>query len=53
MDNSLERIRRMERMMDGMEPGERELMAEKIERLKHWMEKGQTMLPWILRFLVR
>ncbi len=53
MDHSLERIKRMERLMADMEPVERELMREKIERLKHWMEKGRTMLPWILRFLVR
>lgn len=25
----------------------------KIERLKHWLEKGQKMFPWILKFLVR
>ena len=30
-----------------------EMTRERIDRLKHWMEKGQTMLPWILRFLVR
>lgn len=53
MERSLERIKRMERLMEDMSPEERKLTQEKIDRLKHWLEKGQTMLPWILRFLVR
>lgn len=53
MERSLERIKRMERLMENMAPDERQLTREKIERLKHWLEKGQMMLPWILRFLVR
>jgi len=53
MERSLERIKRMERLMEDMGPDERKLTQEKIDRLKHWLEKGQTMLPWILRFLVR
>lgn len=53
MERSLQRIERMERLMEDMEPRERKLTREKIDRLKHWLEKGQTMLPWILRFLVR
>jgi len=53
MERSLERIKRMERLMEDMSPAERKLTQEKIDRLKLWLEKGQLMLPWISRFLLR
>jgi len=31
---------------------EQKIAFQRIERLKHWMERGQKMIPWILRFLV-
>jgi HTH-type transcriptional regulator, glycine betaine synthesis regulator len=53
MERSLERIERMERLMEDLEPAERKATRERIDRLRHWLQKGQTMMPWILRFLVR
>lgn len=53
MERALERIRRMEELAKGMDDAGRRDARQKIERLRHWLEKGQKMLPWILRFLVR
>jgi len=50
---ALERLGRMERLMEDLDPAEREATRVKIERLKHWLAKGKKMLPWILKFLVR
>jgi len=52
MDRALERVRRMEDLAGGMKASERKSAFQRIERLKHWMERGQKMMPWILRFLV-
>jgi hypothetical protein len=48
----LERIKRMEKLAETMTPEERKACFQKIERLKHWLVRGQKMMPWILRFLV-
>ncbi len=53
LERSLQRIQRMETLADAMSPKERKTAFERIDRLKHWMEKGQKMMPWILKFLVR
>ncbi|MFZ4682276.1 MAG: GbsR/MarR family transcriptional regulator, partial [Terrimicrobiaceae bacterium] len=53
MNRALERIKRMEELSAGMTPQERKSAHVKIERLRHWLEKGQKMIPWILKFLVR
>lgn len=53
LDRSLLRIERMEGLAEEMNPKEREMAFERIDRLRHWMERGQKMLPWILKFLVR
>ncbi len=53
LERSLQRIERMEGLADAMGPKERKTAFERIDRLKHWMEKGQKMMPWILKFLVR
>lgn len=52
MERALERIRRMEELMADMDPAERKSTRVKIERLRHWLEKGNKMMPWILKFLV-
>jgi len=36
-----------------MPPEQRKAATVKIERLKPCLEKGNKMLPWILKFLVR
>jgi DNA-binding transcriptional regulator GbsR (MarR family) len=51
MDRALERIRHMDELAADLP--EKEEMRVKIDRLKHWLEKGQTMLPWVLKFLDR
>lgn len=53
MDRALDRIARMEELSEDMSLSDRKVAHARIERLKHWMEKGQTMLPWILKFLLR
>ncbi len=53
MERALVRIRRMEELSVDMSPQDRKATHAKIERLKHWLEKGNKMLPWILKFLVR
>lgn len=53
MERALDRIRRMEQLSADMSPQDRKATLAKIERLKHWLEKGDKMLPWILKFLVR
>jgi len=53
MDRALDRIARMEDLSENLSAADRKATHARIERLKHWMEKGQKMLPWILKFLVR
>jgi DNA-binding transcriptional regulator GbsR (MarR family) len=53
LDRALERIDAMDALAAGMVPKERRAARERLERLKHWLERGEKMLPWILRFLVK
>ncbi len=50
---SLERIDRMEALIADLNAAERKATRARLDRLKHWLEKGRTMLPWILKFLVK
>lgn len=52
MERALQRIERMESLAEDMDAKERKAAFERIERLKHWLERGQKMMPWILKFLV-
>jgi len=52
MQTALQRIKRMEGEARLMDEPEKKIAFQRIERLKHWMERGQKMMPWILRFLV-
>lgn len=52
MERGLERIRRMEELAETMTPEDRKTTYKRIERLKHWLERGDKMMPWILKFLV-
>jgi len=52
LDSGLERIERMEQLIQQFSPAERESAENRLARLRHWHEKGQSMLPWILKFLV-
>lgn len=53
MDRGMERIKRMEELLPTMSPAERKITEARIERLRHWLDKGQKMLPWIMKFLLR
>ena len=52
MERALQRIERMETLIEGMDALDRASASERIERLKHWMERGQKLMPWVLKFLV-
>ena len=51
MRTAQERIKRMERMMLSMSEADRQLPAERIDRLKYWLCKGQKVVPWLVKFL--
>jgi len=51
MRTAQERIKRMERMMKSLPETNRQLPAERIDRLKYWLGKGQKVVPWLVRFL--
>ncbi len=51
MRTAQERIKRMERMMQSLPETDRQLPAERIDRLKYWLGKGQKVVPWLVRFL--
>lgn len=51
METARERIGRMEAALPDLPPDERSSTKERIERLKHWLDKGQQILPWIIRFM--
>jgi DNA-binding transcriptional regulator GbsR (MarR family) len=52
LDSGMERIQRMEQLARNFAPGERDTAENRLARLRHWHEKGQAMVPWILKFLV-
>jgi DNA-binding transcriptional regulator GbsR (MarR family) len=52
LENAAERIERMEYLAKDLEGEERTAAFKRIERLRHWMERGQKMMPWLLKFLV-
>jgi len=51
METARERIRRMEESLAELPAKERRATEERIERLKHWIDKGQKILPWLIRFM--
>lgn len=51
MDMAAERIRRMEESLAELPPKERRATRERIDRLKHWLDKGRKILPWLIRFM--
>jgi DNA-binding transcriptional regulator GbsR (MarR family) len=53
LDRAMERIDSMEALAAGMVPKDRRAARERLERLKHWLERGEKIIPWILRFLVK
>jgi DNA-binding transcriptional regulator GbsR (MarR family) len=53
LDRALERIETMETLAAKLDPAQQASATERLERLKHWLERGEKMLPWILKFLVK
>lgn len=51
IDRALQRIERMEEELPSLPAKERKVTQQRIERLKHWLDKGQKMLPWLVRFM--
>jgi hypothetical protein len=41
----------MEDSLGGLTPEERRATKQRLERLKHWLDKGQNILPWLVRFM--
>ncbi|MCE9542311.1 MAG: ArsR family transcriptional regulator [Verrucomicrobia bacterium] len=52
LEHAAERIKRMELLAKDLEAEERDPAFKRIERLRHWMERGRKMMPWLLKFLV-
>jgi HTH-type transcriptional regulator, glycine betaine synthesis regulator len=52
LDSGVRRLDRMEQLVTRFSPEEREIAETRLARLRHWHEKGQAMLPWLLKFLV-
>jgi DNA-binding transcriptional regulator GbsR (MarR family) len=53
VERALERIQHMESLLAEMPPEERQATSQRLIRLRHWLEKGEKMLPWALKFLVK
>jgi len=51
IDMAAERIKRMEKSLGDLPGKERKATRKRIERLKHWLDKGQQMIPWVIRFM--
>ena len=51
MRTAQERIKRMEKMMAALPEHERQLPAERIDRLNYWLGKGHKIVPWLVKFL--
>ena len=52
LESAFKRIQRMDHLTKQMEREERDAAFQRIERLRHWMERGRKMMPWLLKFLV-
>jgi DNA-binding transcriptional regulator GbsR (MarR family) len=52
LDNGLLRLERMEQFIAQLPEDRRAAAEERLARLRHWHEKGQAMIPWLLKFLV-
>jgi DNA-binding transcriptional regulator GbsR (MarR family) len=52
LDQALQRIETMESLAEEMSPMDRAAAEERLKKLKHWLGRGEKMLPGILKFLV-
>jgi DNA-binding transcriptional regulator GbsR (MarR family) len=52
LDSGSARLARMGKHLAKLPKAEREIASARIAKLQHWKDKGDAMLPWILKFLV-
>jgi DNA-binding transcriptional regulator GbsR (MarR family) len=52
LDSGAARIERMESHLAKLPARERDAASKRLAKLRHWKEKGEAMLPWLLKFLV-
>jgi DNA-binding transcriptional regulator GbsR (MarR family) len=53
LDRALQSIDHMQYMAGDQSIDQKESAHQRIERLRHWIERAEKMMPWILRFLVK
>jgi HTH-type transcriptional regulator, glycine betaine synthesis regulator len=53
VERALKRIEHMESLIAQLPTTELQAAKGRLDRLRHWLEKGEKMLPWLLRFLVK
>ena len=46
-------IARMRELAEDMEGEDKESTELRLQRLQHWLDRADKVLPWVLRFLVR
>lgn len=51
IERAVERMDRMGQAAVHLPTKERHVTEERIERLRHWLDKGQKILPWVIRFM--
>jgi len=52
LDSGLERLERMRELIAELPEEGRTVQQNRLARLQHWHEKGQALIPWILKSLV-
>ncbi len=52
LDSGLQRLERMEQFIAKLPDGGRQTAENRLARLRHWHEKGQAMIPFILKYLI-
>ncbi len=52
LESAAERIHRMEILIDAMPSQKKAAAFKRVERLKHWVDRGRKIMPWIQKFLV-
>lgn len=52
-DRALQRIEHLELLTSRMPADDRQVTEQRLNRLKHWLEKGERILPWTLRYLMK
>jgi DNA-binding transcriptional regulator GbsR (MarR family) len=52
LEQGSEGIKRMEILANDLDGKEKEAAFKRIEKLRHWMERGRKMMPWLLKFLI-